>query len=51
MSFCPKKAGLFSHRPWSSDTPKLVYFYLKETYLFYSNKMYQIMHYVIVSKN
>jgi len=43
--------GLFYHRPWSSVTPKLVYFYLKEAYLFYSNKMCQIMYYVIVSKN
>ena len=47
---CPKMAALFCRRPWSSVTPKLVYFYLKEACLFYSNKMYQIMYYVIVSK-
>jgi len=29
--------------------PKLVYFHLKEAYLLYSNKMYQIIYYVIVS--
>jgi len=42
--------GLFYHQPWSFVTPKLVYFYLdlKEAYLLYSNKMYQVMYYVIV---
>jgi len=43
MSFYPKMIGLFYHQPWSSLTPKLVYFYLKEVGLLYSNKMYQIM--------
>jgi len=42
MSFCPKKAGLFYYRPWSSITPKLVYFYLKKAYLFYSNKIIKL---------
>ena len=34
--------------PWGKI--KSAYFYLKEAYLLYSNKMYQIMYYVIVSK-